>query len=136
VVASGNKDFGSISFQATSFPLDVNTTYSNATLDGATVWILSPSEATVTAGPIIERIATPNPIKGVFRVLIWTGTNSGLRLRHMVSTGSGGRQIDTLSAAVNATITTTGPGAYLLYFWPGPLGTGFASRWFVVARTA
>lgn len=136
IVASGNKDFGSISFQATTFTLDVTATYSNANLDGATVWIFTPNAATVTAGPIIERIAAPSTNKGAFRVLIWTGTNSALRLRHMVSTGSGGRQIDTMSAAVNATIQTTGPGAFLLYFWPGPGGSGFGSRWYVVGRAA
>lgn len=138
IVTSGNKDFGSISFQVEAFTLDVSASLTNADLSGATVWSLSPNAATVTAGPIIRGIAAPADFFGALRILIWHGTNSALRLAHL-STASGMssiRRINTMSLTTADTlaspqlITTSGPGAFVLYYDLN------VSQWIVIARTA
>ena len=135
IVSAGNKEFGSLSFTPTIFTLDVTTSYTAATLEGATVWSFYPSNGSVTPGPIIRGIQAPADLYGHLRILIWHGTNSALRLAHLSTAAVSTRRIHTMSLTTADTvgtpqlITTVGPGVFVLYYDVS------ASQWIVIART-
>lgn len=139
IVASGNKDFGSISLQPTTYTLNVTTSYTNADLSGSTVWYFVPNAGTITAGPVLRGIVKPpNPERGFLRILIWMGTNSALRLAHL-STAAGvatTSRIHTMSLTTADTlatpqlITTTGPGVFWLWY------DFVIDQWIVISRQA
>lgn len=136
VVASGNKDFGSISFQLSTYDLTPSTSYPVIDLSGATLWRLQP--ATAAAGNVtIHSFTRPAPDKNMLRIIFWTGYNGNLQLVHNSTTSGVASQgkIDTLAANaagdVNApTITTTKTGAFVLVY------SIAANRWLVIARSA
>lgn len=132
-VNSGNKDFQSISFDMDLYTSLAAGTYPVVDLSGAVFWRLS---ATGTGNIVVHSIARPNPDRGMLRVIYWASYNANLQLVHNSTAGgidSNGR-IETLSATsssvTDTTISTNGPGAFVLLY------NRFSNRWVVVARNA
>lgn len=133
VVVSGDKDFGSISFQRTFYSsLAPGSSYPAVDLSGATVFELAASSA--SAGTVtIQGIQDPG--FGAFRILIWRTYTSNLALVHKSSAAAVGAKIETLTAASSATvdgptISTVGPGAFILWY------NTATALWTVIARNA
>lgn len=135
VVASGNKDFGSISFQIDTYDLTPGSSYPEIDLSGATFWRLQPTSS--AAGVVtVHSFSRPGPDKNMLRILLWTGYNSNLQLVHnSTAAGDTNGKIDTLAATSAAdtntpVISTTKTGAFILLY------SIAANRWNVIARSA